>query len=243
MLQLPVNLSELARLASADAARYAAANVLLSERPDGYQLEATDGKRLGLVTGPGHEAEVPPALAGAPGGAAEALIPAREFAAVLKAGRKGRGPVSAVLGEALTTFLAGNSLTGVENGVGRWPAVDQVLPEAEPAAEFVVDARLFAELLAVAAAFADEPHHNVRIRYWHPDKPVAVTAANAEGQSFFGLQMPVCGSKPEPTQRDPAPKPRNRRAPHGDRTAEELKAEEGSEASGAGEPGPNGDGR
>jgi hypothetical protein len=236
MLKLPINLAEIVRLADPANPRFATGNLLLSEQPSGYQLEATDGKRLALVTGPGRDADVPPLLDGAPNEAVEALVPANEFAAVFKPGKKHRGPVLVVLGENVVTFLAGNSVTRVEVGAGRWPAIDGVLPAQEPAAEFVVNARLFGELLTAAAAFANEPDRNVRIRYWHPDKPVAVTAANGDGQSFFGLQMPVCGTvkapppkevppKPKPIPHEPQTKPRRRKSRLEKRAAQALPEE------------------
>jgi hypothetical protein len=253
MLKLPHNLAELVRLANAANPRYATGNLLLSEQPAGFQLEATDGRRLAVATGPGREADVPPLLADAPNGATEALIPAAEFAAVFKAGRKHRGPVLAVLGENVVTFMAGNSVTRVECGAGRWPAIDSVLPTQEPAAEFVVSAPLFGELLAAAAAFADEPDRNVRVRYWHPDKPVAITAANGDGQAFFGLIMGVSGTKPPPPppkEEPPKPTPRETRPRRRKSRAEERAAQavpetpaapETPEAPGEADPGRNGE--
>jgi hypothetical protein len=256
MLKLPLNLAELARLADPANPKFALGCLLVSERPDGYQVEVTDAKRLALVTGPGREADVPPLLADAPNGATEALVPAPEFAAVFRSGRRGRGPVPAVLailGENVVTFLAGNSTTRVEVGTGRWPQIDSVIPTQEPAAEFVVSARLFGELLAAAAAFANGPDHNVRIRYWHPDKPVAVTAANGEGQAFFGLQMPVCGTvkvtpppRPEPPPREPTPResetrPRRRKSRAEERAAQAVPEEPAAPEAPEADPGRNGE--
>src|SRR5262245_66508802 len=108
MLHLPPNLAELARLAGASA-RYATGCLLLSEQPEGYQLEATDGRRLAVVRGPGRADEPAPELAEAPAGAPTALVPAAAFAKLLKSARSGR-PALTVLGPDSTTWLVGGTV-------------------------------------------------------------------------------------------------------------------------------------
>jgi hypothetical protein len=198
MLKLPANVASLAKLADPTNRRFALAGLLVSERPEGYQVEATDGKRLGIVRGPGAQAERPEALADAPNGATEAIIGAADFAALVKANGKARWPALLVLGYEASTFLTGGKVVRVRNLDGRWPAIDQVLPSTPPAVEFAVTAKLFAELLLVAAAFGDEGNGNVLIRFWDKDKPVATQTANSSGQSFFGLLMPVSGTRLAP---------------------------------------------
>jgi hypothetical protein len=156
MLKIPANVASIAKLADPSNSRYALAGLLVSERPDGYQVEATDGKRLGIVRGPGAEAERPEALADAPNGATEALIAAADFANLVKANSKARWPALLVLGTDASTFLSDGKVVRVRNLDGRWPAIDQVLPMNPPAAEFAVSAKLFAELLLVGAAFGDD---------------------------------------------------------------------------------------
>lgn len=83
MLKLPGRLAELAKLTPREPTRYMLSHVRLAETEDGFRIEATDGRRLAVVTGPGREEGVLTMLAGAPNGASSALGPAREFAAVL----------------------------------------------------------------------------------------------------------------------------------------------------------------
>ncbi len=188
MLRLPNNLGELAKLAARDPARYALANVRVAEVLEGYEVQATDGKRLGIVQGPGREEQPLALLADAPNGATTALIPAKAWASVFKAAKRDEPFV--VLGEKVSTFAAGSNVSRVENGDGRWPAFDTILPKQRPAVEFQVNGRLLAELLAVAAAFSHDGEGSVTVRFWTKDRPVAVTTANGT-QLFFGMQMPL----------------------------------------------------
>jgi hypothetical protein len=193
MLKIPANVAALAKLA-AENPRYAMHGLLVSERPgEGYQVEATDGRRLGVVRGPGAEAERHPRLAEAPGGATEAIIPAKDFAELVRKGKGSHSGTLLVLGHETSTFLSDGKVVGVQNLDGRWPPIDQVFPTRPPAAEFAVGARYLVDLLQAAVGFGDEGNGNVLIRFWAKDQPVAVQTANSSGQSFYGMVMPVSG--------------------------------------------------
>jgi hypothetical protein len=198
MLKFPANVAALAKLAAAENPRYALNAVLVSERPEGYQIEATDGRRLGIARGPGAESERHPRLADAPNGATEALIPAKDFADLVRMGKGYRNESLLVLGDVSSTFLAAGKVISVPNREGLWPRVDAVLPMKPPAAEFTASARYLCDLLQVAAGFGDEGNGNVLIRFWDANTPVAVQTANSNGQSFFGLVMPVTGQRLAP---------------------------------------------
>jgi hypothetical protein len=199
VLKIPANVAALAKLAEPLGGRgYALEGLLVSERPEGYQVEATDGKRLGLVRGPGVEAAPHPRLAEAPSGAAEAIIPARDFAELVRKGRGRRNETLLVLGYESSTFLADGKVVRVQNLEGRWPPIDQVLPKAPPAAEFAVSGKYLVDLLQAAVGFGDDGNGNVLIRFWKADVPIAVQTANSQGQSFFGLLMPVSGTRLAP---------------------------------------------
>ncbi len=73
-LYLPSNLAGLSRLC-AESARYATGSIHVLDLGGAYRAEATDGKRLAVVQGAITDRDLE-ALEGAPGGAAEALVPA-----------------------------------------------------------------------------------------------------------------------------------------------------------------------
>ena len=119
-----------------------------------------------------------------------ALVPAKEFATALKAG-KGASSY-AVLGSEFTTLAVGATVHRLANGDGRFPAIDQVLPKEPPAVVFRVNARLLAELLTVAAAFSpDGGIGHVCMQFWASNIPIAVTTDDGAGTKFFSLIMPL----------------------------------------------------
>jgi hypothetical protein len=184
-LLIPANLAGLAKLVAKENGRWEGlTGLLLSATEDGYQVEATAGRRRALVRGDGKSDE---GVNGATNGATEALVPCDRWSGLLRLAKK--GPAAVVLSDSQTVWKVGDQIAHVANVEGRWPPVDQCLPKDEPAAEFSIDPRLFAELLLVASAcLGDED--NVRIRFWHKDKPVAVTG-RCETLTFFGMQMPL----------------------------------------------------
>jgi hypothetical protein len=196
VLKIPANVAALAKLAAAENPRYALMAVLVSEQDNLYQVEATDGRRLGVVRGPGGGQERHPRLADAPNGATEALILAKDFADLVKA--KKRQETLLVLGDPVSTFLADEKVVSLPNVEGKWPPIDQVFPQKPPAAEFTVGARYLSELLQVAVAFGDDHNGNVLVRFWDGNTPIALQTANSSGQSFFGMVMPVSGQRLAP---------------------------------------------
>src|SRR5436305_15109462 len=78
MLYLPACLGSLARLAAKENPRYAVDSLRVFEFAEGrFRVDATDGRRLGVVRGCGQEAAYA-ALADADDDATELLIPAAE---------------------------------------------------------------------------------------------------------------------------------------------------------------------
>jgi DNA polymerase III sliding clamp (beta) subunit (PCNA family) len=198
---LPANLSHVTRCCAADS-RYALAAVRLMATDDGYRIEATDGKRLARVDGanagnPDRFPEIP-ALMTAPNGASEALIPAKIFAKACKdvntrlAGPEERRALAIRLGQDMTTLATidedgGSLVRQPRNVAGRFPDTDRVMPTAEPLASIMVDATLLAELLQVAAQFADRGYVTIDL---FSKGPARITGKNAS-QNFTGLIMPV----------------------------------------------------
>src|SRR5262249_59348557 len=129
-----------------------------------------------------------------------ALVPAWEFAAALKAvSKSSKGAVGyAVLGQDVTTLAVGSAVHRLSNGVGHFPAIDQVLPKEAPAVAFRVNARLLAELLSVAAAFSpDGGIGHVAVQFWASNTPIAITTDEGAGTKFFCLIMTHAGGAQE----------------------------------------------
>src|SRR5262249_31404046 len=152
----PHNLAALARLAARDSSRFAMLGVRVAETEEGYEIVATDGKRLGLVKGPGkvEEGEEAPEVEESPNGAPVALVPAKEFAEQVRDAKKLRaGSLVVVLGTDVTSFVTPDGSQRVRNVEGRYPDFDTVLPRTKPKVAFRANATLMAELLQVAATF------------------------------------------------------------------------------------------
>lgn len=124
MLQLPANLASLARLAAKEDVRYTLSALRVRETTAGYEVVVTDGRRLAVVTGPGRCAEAVPPLEEAPRGACEALLPAVEWARILKGAKK--QPAFVALGAAAATFSVGADVSTVPQQEGRFPDVERV---------------------------------------------------------------------------------------------------------------------
>jgi DNA polymerase III sliding clamp (beta) subunit (PCNA family) len=188
MLLIPRNLAALAEVVTKDQARWASHCVHVLETPTGYRAEATDGRGLVVVTGPGR-------FAGVESKRSEALIPAKEWAQALK-GFKGDA-VALVLGKKAAGFSTGeDDAVRVKLIEGRYPPVDTILPAEPPRARFRLNALLFAKLLKVVAAFTDDDHAVATIKFWDEDKPIWVSASNENGQVMRAAQMP-CSPEPE----------------------------------------------
>jgi hypothetical protein len=208
VLRLPHNLAGLARLAARDAGKYGMQAVKVIEHPDGYEVQATDGKRLGVVKGPGKvnveegENDGPDVDRAAddatPHGAPFALVPAKEFAEIVRDAKKLRaGSLVLVLGTDVTSFVTPDSSQRVHNQEGRFPDFDVVLPKKKAQVAFTANATLMADLLQVAATFTRGQEGSVTFYYWKPDVPIALLARNELGQEFLGLLMPM-STDPDP---------------------------------------------
>jgi DNA polymerase III sliding clamp (beta) subunit (PCNA family) len=197
---LPANLSHVTKCCTDT--RYVMAAVRVAATEDGYRVEATDGRRLARVDGTnaGDPSKFPeiPALTTAPNEASEALIPAKIFAKACKdvntrlSGPEERRALAVRLGKDVSTLAAidedGGSLVRQPRNVeGRFPDTDRVMPTDEPLASIMVDAAMLAELLQVAAQFADQGYVTIDL---FTKGPARITGKNAS-QKFTGLIMPV----------------------------------------------------
>jgi hypothetical protein len=216
MLLLPKNLEVLERL-TADATGTVSrafpgmTGVRVRVTEEGYRAEATNGKVLGIVTGPAVSPEDFPASAIPPAAsdtAAEGVVPGGAWKEAFK-GLPRRPPVpalgqvAALLGPEGTTLVTtdGDAVTVTEAPVsdGRFPDVEAAFPRGAPVARFAVDPVLLRTLLGVAEAFAgQEGTRRVVFEVRMPKggaalplQPVQVSARNEAGQEFRGLIMPL----------------------------------------------------
>lgn len=206
MLLLPSNLACLAKLADKNSGRFALAGVRVQETTDGYQVMATDGRRLGIVTGctkPAPDYIESHRLADAPNGADVALVPAKEWARIVKYeppklpnGQRGE-PVAVVMALNQCTFTRGNDEIVVKTEDGRYPDAAAVVREVRSVFKIAVNAKLFVELLQVAAAFSLDDGGMVTLHFHHHSKPFLVCSENTE-QKFVGVMMPLTRDDPKP---------------------------------------------
>jgi hypothetical protein len=198
---LPANLSHVTKCCAADI-RYALAAIRVVATEDGYRVEATDARRLARVDGSnaGDPSKFPeiPALTTAPNGASEALIPAKIFAKACKDvntrqfGPEERRALAVRLGKEVSTLATidedGGSLVRQPRNVeGRFPNTDAVMPTGKPVASIMVDAAMLAELLQVAAQFADQGYVTIDL---FGKGPARITGKN-DSQNSRVLMAPV----------------------------------------------------
>jgi DNA polymerase III sliding clamp (beta) subunit (PCNA family) len=192
MLKLPGNLAVLARIASKDATRYSLNAVSVRETTEGYQVVATDGRRMAIVTGAGVFDESIPELEESPDDAIEALVPASEWNRILKEARRESAYVS--IGKNVTTIVVGNGVSTVQNQEGRFPDIERTAMDlCRSMIQVRIDARLLAELLHVAAIFGSEYAGDapVTLHFGGRERPLLVTTKNSDGQRFEAAIMPL----------------------------------------------------
>jgi hypothetical protein len=212
---LPPRLKALAELCAKNEGRYSMQGVILKRTPDGYEACATDGRFLGRVQGRfpedlGHYPNLP-GMNGHDGREAvpEVLVPAKEWKECLGLAPKfGKYDSKPVLENVLvrtyakdTTFgatdLSKSRVVTVQNGEGRYPAYDEVIPDDGKCLSLDVDADKLIALLKVAKEFADPDSGKVRLeirrgRKWV--KPLKVVAASRD-EEFSGILMPLSDGK------------------------------------------------
>jgi hypothetical protein len=201
-LMLPPNLAVLGKIAG-DNMRYALSALNIQETDEGYRVEATDTRRLAVVTGPSEGADEFPDVSGLRGPLPEkqALLPVRVFEKACKsvptrAYKEHLKRVAVRLG-ATSSVLAATDLdcaTVLEprNVEGRFPDAEKVFPNRKPKVQFSVDAKMLADLLQVAVAFALEGSNRVDVLVYGEKEPVELrTTTNEKGQKFRGLIVPL----------------------------------------------------
>lgn len=204
---LPSNLAVLSKIAAAQDSKFAISGVRLRVQDDGsYVVEATDTRVLAQVTGrPADRFEdFPslPALAAAPNGESEAVVPAKAWATAFAKRHSRSKPIlnytAVVIGKEVTTFATADSESGVAEGIknlgGRFPPCADVIPSRfkKPVFTIRVDPEQLARLLTVAAAFTTEDNRGVTLEFFDAEHPFVLRCEhNIRHQSFVGLAMPL----------------------------------------------------
>jgi DNA polymerase III sliding clamp (beta) subunit (PCNA family) len=204
---LPANLAGLAALTATDATRYAMSGVLVKLTPEGYEIAATDGRRLGVVSGPStaDPLEFPsvPELTDAPPAQAQAVIPAAEWRAAFRSLPSARviaaepvlGNVAVHLGEKESLLVTSTgeeaNVQRVPNLEGRYPPYAAIEPKGEPVVRLLVNPDYLLSLARFVKDFvADTNNPEMILEVRGPGQPIVIRAANA-AQRFLGLLMPM----------------------------------------------------
>jgi hypothetical protein len=214
---LPTNLAPLADLVEkSPSGRFALNNIQLRLHGDNtFTAASTDTKVLVLVSGPcvGPVEEYPehPAMATAPNGKLDALIPAaswkKAFSTAAKVTKKNRTnavlrSVAVKLGDQLATFgatdLDSYPVEQTRLGDGRFPPVADIVPKpGSGKARVWVDPIYLADVLKTIATIAcDEEDRRVEIEV-NGEKPIAIRAQRADGIRADGVVMPLPGEDEE----------------------------------------------
>lgn len=215
MIFLPKNLGTLATLTRDESVRYTLAGVHVLDEGDYYRCEVTDGRVLAIVCGPDACASVAgrhiteaqrEASEEAPGGVFNVIVPAGRWKEAFRQLPKD-GALGLAAGEGVITLALPEAVARCTPAEGRWPEVDNVLPPGGPLVRIRINPKTLAQLLEVAAAFAEpgpgEPPV-VDILWYGRDKPFGIVGKNHQGQTFDALMMPLSGGPEAPRPRPPA---------------------------------------
>ena len=213
LLLLPPSVATIVKLtASGEQQRFGATTgVRLLSTNRGYRIEATDGRRAAILTGPVAEAaDFPalPAIAQAASGATEGVLPVAAWTAAFRSTPRGRAVrVKPILGN-LAVVLAKDAATLASTDMervsaaetrlvdGRFPDIRRAMPTGQPKAVFAVDAKLLAELLEVAASVVGKDAlHRVTVEVRGENDVLVLRAIGEAGEEFTGLAVPLATNK------------------------------------------------
>lgn len=219
LIAIPRNLAALGRLAAKDMnGKFAAmTGVKLRDQGDGlYRAEATDGRVLGIISGPFAEitADSEPPPFNSPSTGASMIVQAAEFTKAItriKPMRYSKPPIDenhvAFVGDPeshrAAVFGHGQS-TVLPELEGKFPDTDVVLPRRAPMLRFKVDPKHMIHLLEAASAVNGA---QVEILYYSRTTPLGVIACDFDnGQCFDGLIVPLQPAEEvQPKRQDPPP--------------------------------------
>jgi DNA polymerase III sliding clamp (beta) subunit (PCNA family) len=202
---LPANLGPVVNVAANANSRLALSGVHIKLQDGSYEVAATDGKRLVVVTGAAdaNPLDFPtvPELAEAPPSANRAIIPGDAWKEAFGSiPRGGEARVKTVLGNVAVHLDAQESTLVTSDGEqvhvvrpandqGAYPDYQAVLPKGAPQVTVHLDARLLAELLRVIREFTPDQTHRLAIEIHSPDRPLVLRTGNY-AQKCVALLLP-----------------------------------------------------
>jgi hypothetical protein len=214
LLRLPRNVAALANLASNNEVKYALNGVKIRVMPDRnlVRLEATDGAMLGILQCyPEDDVEACESVVERqdlePDAATEALIHAKDWKTGIKHPpkmeryAKDDSVVIATHGDKATFANLQGRMDGAQIE-GRWPVVDNVMPQKIPLFKIRVDPKRMVRMLQTAMEFIDANNdRGVEIIYYGAGVPLGILVENADKcQVFDGLVVPLVRANGEPVK-------------------------------------------
>ena len=197
MIFLPKNLVSLAKLCADQGGRFSMTGPKVfeyeGEGPAGryYQVVASDGYKLGVVSGPSEPAVGPAAdaLENQPNGVYEAVVPAKDWIEAFRmCGKDAKGdpePLGLCMGEGRIAFATFQGMRVAAPVDGRYPDWRQIIPRHPVRLRLCFNAKWLIDVLSVALHFTDETER-VELLFYGKDLPVGVMA-RGNGQTFDGL--------------------------------------------------------
>lgn len=203
MIYLPRCAAEVLSLAGENT-RYNLAGVRLQELAEGwFRMEATDGRRLGILRGcssPTMQDESAASRLPPPESILlEGVLLSDDLARAFKILEKGR-QLGIMLSSPSPSVVAGDTCMNLRLADGRFPDVDSALPKNGALFGLKVNPTFFMDVLRVARAVAasgDFPEQ-VEILYFGQGEPVGIICKGGRGLTFDGIIMPLAESKPIP---------------------------------------------
>lgn len=193
MFLIPKRMKSLSKLAG-EPGRWATDAVQVTAEGDRYTVTATSNKRGAIVTGVVQNGPHPcsEAVAAAPNSATAALIDSEQFARALDGCHRGRGQPATYDAAAVSLSADAVTIGTTRGGVatlptvkGQHPPLGDIIPKGTPKLAVHVEPKQFAELLRVAADFANDDG-SVTLEFRHPDHPIVVRTSTTELQ-FTGI--------------------------------------------------------
>jgi hypothetical protein len=217
LLRLPRNVAALANLAATQDRRFALNGVKLRVMPDRnlVRLEVSDGAMLGILQCyPEDDVEACESVVERqdlePDAATEALIHAKDWKTGIKHPpkmeryAKDDSVVIATHGDKATFANLQGRMDGAQIE-GRWPNMDQAMPQKIPLFKVRVDPKRMIRMLQTAMEFIDANNdRGVELIYYGAGVPLGILVENADKcQVFDGLVVPLVpanGERAEPVK-------------------------------------------
>jgi hypothetical protein len=200
LLFIPRSLCALKRVAAkAEHARYGATQGIRITLASGlYRAEATDGRRAVVVQGLVPIEDPPwPGFKEVPDDACEAIVLPKDLERACKVGDQlvqSRFDMvgMATLGDGVLCLGLGTDLVAARTVEGRFPQIENVMPQKRPMFTFRIDPKLTAETLLTIAELLPDDARGVQCFYYGDGYPLGFCAQNPEnGMMIDALVVPL----------------------------------------------------